>query len=144
MASNFTLTAALVLGIAATSISAHAADGMQPGLWELQMSINQNGRSRGLPAARACISQADIDNGERILPRPDGACSLSKVERSPERATYEVACEQEKFTTKGRAEIRFSGVRYDGAVELTMTEKGGDSIPVMMTIAARRLADCSK
>jgi Protein of unknown function (DUF3617) len=144
MASRIALTVALVLGVAVASVPALAADGMQPGLWELQMSINQHGRIRGLPAARACISQADIDNGDRILPRPDGACSLSKVERSPERATYEVACEQEKFTTTGRAEIRFAGVRYDGTVDLTMTEKGGDSMPVTMTIAAKRLADCSK
>ena len=97
-----------------------------------------------LPAARECISQADIDSGNRTLPRPDGACSLSHVDRSPERATYEVACTQDTFTTQGRAEIRFAGVRYDGTVDLTVTEKNGDSMPVTMTIAASRVADCSK
>ncbi|MEO8751823.1 MAG: DUF3617 family protein [Casimicrobiaceae bacterium] len=142
MASKIVLNVALVLGIA--SMPALAADGMQPGLWELKMSINQYGRVRALPPARECITQADIDNGNRILPRPDGACSLSNVDRSSARATYDVACAQETFTTKGRAEIRFAGIRYDGTVDLTVTEKGGDSMPLSMTIAARRLADCSK
>jgi hypothetical protein len=135
----FALTTALPLPAAAL-----AADGMQPGLWELLLTIDANGRGETIPAARECISQTDIDNGNRTLPRPDGNCSLSNVDRSPERATYDLACTNDTLTTKGKADIRFGGDRYDGKVDLTVTEKSGKSAPFVMTIAAKRIGDCNK
>jgi hypothetical protein len=123
---------------------AMAAGGMQPGLWELLLTIDANGRGETVPAARECISQTDIDSGDRTLPRPDGTCSLSNVERSSGRATYELACTNDTLATKGKADIRFNGDRYDGKVDLTVTEKSGKSAPLIMTIAAKRIGDCSK
>lgn len=121
-----------------------AAGGMQPGLWELSLTVDVNGRAETIPAARECVSQADIDSGNRTLPRPDGNCTLSKVERSADRATYELACIKDTFTTQGKADIRFGGDRYDGKVDLTVTEKGGASAPFVMTIAAKRIGECTK
>jgi uncharacterized protein DUF3617 len=121
-----------------------AAVGMQPGLWELLLTLDANGHGQTIPAARQCISQTDIDSGTRTLPRPDGNCNLSNVERSLERATYELACTSDTLATKGKAEIRFGGDRYDGKVDLTVTEKSGKSAPLVMTIAAKRIGDCSK
>jgi len=80
----------------------------------------------------------------RTLPRPDGNCTLSNVARSSDRATYELACTNDSLTTQGKADIRFGGDRYDGKVDLTVTEKSGNSAPLIMTIAAKRISDCSK
>jgi hypothetical protein len=121
-----------------------AAGGMQPGLWELLLTIDANGRGQTIPAARECISQADIDSGNRTLPRPDGNCSLSNIERSSERATYDLACTNETLAMQGKADIRFGGDRYDGRVDLTVTEKNGKGAPMAMTIGARRIGDCNK
>jgi hypothetical protein len=135
----YILAAALLLPAAAL-----AAGGMQPGLWELLLTIDANGRGQTIPAARECISQTDIDSGDRTLPRPDGSCSLSNIDRSSERATYDLACTNETLATKGKADIRFGGDRYDGKVDLTVTEKSGKTAPFIMTIAAKRIGDCSK
>ena len=121
-----------------------AAGGMQPGLWELTLTIDANGRGQSIPAARECISQADIDSGNRTLPRPDGNCNLSSIERSLERATYDLACTNETLAMQGKAEIRFGGDRYDGRVDLVVTEKSGKSAPMVMTIGAKRIGDCTK
>ena len=121
-----------------------AAGGMQPGLWELSLTVDINGRAETIPAARECISQTDIESGNRTLPRPDGNCTLSNVERSSERATYELACTKDALATQGKADIRFGGDRYDGKVDLTVTEKSGASAPFVMTIAAKRIGDCTK
>jgi hypothetical protein len=121
-----------------------AAGAMQPGLWELSLTFDVSGNAQTVPAARECISQTDIDSGDRTLPRPDGTCSLSNVERSSGRATYELACTNDTLATKGKADIRFNGDRYDGKVDLTVTEKSGKSAPLIMTIAAKRIGDCSK
>ena len=121
-----------------------AAGGMQAGLWELSLTIDVNGNAQSIPAARECISQTDIDSGNRTLPRPDGNCTLSNVERSSDRATYGLACTKDALMTQGKADIRFGWDRYDGKVDLTLTEKSGNSAPFVMTIAAKRIGDCSK
>lgn len=119
------------------------AGGMQPGLWELAITVDVNGRAQTVPASRECISQLDIDGGNRTLPRPDG-CSVSNVERSSDRATYDLACTQGTLATRGKADIRFSEDRYDGKVDMTMAERGGQNPPLVMIIAAKRVGACSK
>jgi hypothetical protein len=143
MKRNWTLAPALGI-ILLLPAHALAAGGMQPGLWELSLTVDVNGRAETIPAARECVSQADIDSGNRTLPRPDGNCTLSNVARSSDRATYELACTKDTLATQGKADIRFGGDRYDGKVDLTVTEKGGASAPFVMTIAAKRIGDCTK
>jgi hypothetical protein len=135
--------ACLLAAIPLLPSHAHAAGGMQPGLWELAITVDVNGRAQTVPASRECISQLDIDGGNRTLPRPEG-CSVSNVERSSDRATYDLACMQDTLATRGKADLRFSGDRYDGKVEMTVAEKGGQNAPLVMTIAAKRVGDCSK
>jgi len=107
--------------------TALAGAGMEPGLWELSMSANVSGKVETAPATRECVTQADIDDGTRVLPRPDGSCKLANVQRSPERATYEIA-----------------GDRYEGKASMNVTEAGAKEVPLLMTITARRVGDCTK
>ncbi len=133
-----------VAGLALVAVApAGAAATMQPGLWELSMTVTIDGKPQTVPAARECVSQKDIDQGDRILPRPAGACRLSNVRRTAERATYDLNCTENTIVTSGRADIAFAADRYDGKVDLVMADKGV-SLPFTMAINARRLGDCAK
>ncbi len=118
--------------------------GMQPGLWELTLTSTLDGRAQDLPPVRECISQKDIDDASKVLPRPNGNCSLANVQRSRERAAYDITCTQDARTMQGRAEIRFAGDRYDGNVTMNAEEKGTPALPLAIAIKARRVADCTK
>lgn len=117
---------------------------MAPGLWSLSMTVEIGGQSETLPVVSECISQRDIDDGTRALPRPEGRCSLTNVERTDERATYDLACTNGTLVSKGRAEIRFATDRYDGTVAMTIAEGGAAPQSVAMQITAQRVGNCTK
>jgi hypothetical protein len=133
---------AALLALASPVVFAAA---MQPGLWELALTVTVDGRVQTLPSGRDCIAQKDIDEGNRTLPRPAGSCELSSVERTADRATYDLSCRQSAMTTQGRAEIIFAGDRYDGKVTMMANDqKGGAGVPIAMTIQAKRIGECVK
>jgi hypothetical protein len=137
---RFLSIAAVVLGSPAVIAAA-----MQPGLWELALTVTVDGRMQTLPSGRECIAQKDIDEGNRTLPRPEGSCELSNVDRTADRAAYDLTCRQSAMTTQGRAEILFAGDRYDGKVLMTVNDqKAGAGLPIAMTINARRIGECAK
>lgn len=138
---------ALIPGLAAMLLLAApalAATGMQPGLWELTMTVEVSGKLQTVPTSRECVSQSDVDHATKTLPRPEGACTLSNVLRSAERATYRIACTQGALTTRGNAEIVYAGDRYDGKVDLTVSERNTAGMVLAMTINAKRVGDCTK
>jgi len=135
---------ALALAIALGLPAAPALAAMQPGLWELTMTVTVDGKPQTVPAARECISQKDIDDGEKTLPRPDGKCTLSNVKRTPERATYDLACVKDALTTRGRAEIVFAAESYEGKVNVTVMDRNNLGVPIAMALSAKRVGSCDK
>jgi Protein of unknown function (DUF3617) len=134
-----------LLGLAFATVLASAAAPalaapMRPGMWEL---VNVDGKPQTVPAARECVSQADVEHATKTLPRPAGACELTNIKRSAERATYDLVCRQDLVTTQGRADIVFAGDRYQGKVDLVIAGKSGGGVPVAMTIDATRVGDCT-
>ena len=117
---------------------------MQPGMWELTMTVTVDGKPQTVPTARECISQKDIDDGEKTLPRPDGKCTLSNVKRTPERATYDLACVKDALTTRGRAEIVFAAESYEGKVNVTVMDRNNLGVPIAMALSAKRVGNCEK
>ena len=134
----------LALAAALASPAAPALAAMQPGLWELSMTVTVDGKPQTVPAARECVSQKDIDDGEKVLPRPDGECKLSNVRRTPDRATYDLACTKDELITRGRAEIAFAAESYEGKVNVTVLDRNNLGVPIAMTLAARRVSSCEK
>jgi hypothetical protein len=135
---------ASVVVVALTMLPASAvAAPMQPGMWELTMVVTADGQTETVPAGRGCISPKDIADPTKTLPRPNGQCTLSNVQRSDDRATYEIACRDKQVATRGRAEIVLSGDRYDGKVALMMTGREGSGVLVDMAISAKRVGDCT-
>lgn len=135
---------ALALAIALGLPAAPALAAMQPGLWELTMTVTVDGKPQTVPTARECISQKDIDDGEKTLPRPDGKCTLSNVKRTPERATYDLACVKDALTTRGRAEIVFAAESYEGKVNVTVMDRNNLGVPIAMALSAKRVGSCDK
>ena len=124
---------------------ASASAQMSPGMWALQLVIDGEGQpSQTLPAVSECISQADIDDPTRTLPRPGGKCTLSNVQRSAERAAYDLACINGSLQSQGRAELRYQPDRYDGAVKMAVSEGGAPAQLMTIRMIARRTGACTK
>jgi len=117
---------------------------MNPGQWELGMTVVGEGVRKHQPSVTECISQQDIDDETRTLPRPEGACTLSKVKRTADSASYDLACINGAVQAQGRAEIRFAGDSYDGSVIMSVSDKGAPAQLTALRITARRVGDCTK
>jgi len=116
---------------------------MLPGQWEMAMTVTVDGRTETVPAGRACVTQRDIDDPKKSLPRPAGDCTLTNIQRTLDRAIYELSCKDNQISTRGRADITFNGDRYDGKVELVLVGKSGNGVPLVMAINAKRVGDCA-
>lgn len=141
-----TATLAMVSGalafLACTPVA--FAQSMQPGQWTLSMRIDHDSRSETAPPVGACITQTDIDDPTKTLPRPGGRCILSNVQRTSERATYDLACLDGAVQSKGKAVVALRGDRYDGEAKLKYSERGGPEREMTVAISARRTGDCAK
>jgi hypothetical protein len=133
---------AALMGLLALPLSLHAAP-MQPGQWEMAMTFTLDKKTETVPAGRACITQKDIDDPTKTLPRPAGVCNLTNIKRTADRVTYELACQDNHVRTRGVADITFNGDRYDGRVELVLVGKTVTGVPAVMTVNARRVGDCA-
>jgi hypothetical protein len=120
------------------------AASMSPGLWSMTMSAEADGRAEPLPEVTQCVSQADVDDETRTLPRPQGKCSLTNVVHAADRTTYDLACLNGPMQSRGKADIRFANDRYEGTVVMALTERGRPAHRFVMRIAAKRLGDCNK
>jgi len=123
---------------------AFAAPVMKPGMWTLTMTVFGDGKRQSMPAVEQCISQQDIDDETRTLPRPAGACSLSNVKRTDDSASYDLACQNGSIMAQGRAEVRFEPDKYLGSVVMSMSEHGATAQMTALRIYARRIGDCTK
>ncbi len=137
-----TLPALALLALVTLTVPAIAAP-MQPGMWELVMTVTADGQSEVVPAGRGCISAKDIADPTKTLPRPAGRCTLANVQRTADRATYEITCKDKQVSTLGQADILLGGDRYDGKVSLMMTGRDGTGVPVEMMVSAKRVGDCA-
>ncbi len=134
----------LLAGCSSMSATAPGAETMSPGMWSLTMTIEQDGKAQSLPAVSQCINQHDIDDGTRTLPRPEGKCSLSNLNRSAAGATYDIECMNGAVVSQGRAELRIAADHYDGRVAMTVSENGLAGRPLAMLINAKRVGACTK
>jgi hypothetical protein len=138
------MNARALLAAGSLALLAGCSTPMQPGLWEMTLTTRLDGHVQKVPVARQCVTQKDIDDPIRTLPRPNGTCKLSNVERRFDRATYDIECTRDMQTMQGRADIAFAGDRYDGTVTMSVTDKGAAAEPLAIAISARRVGDCTK
>jgi hypothetical protein len=119
-----------------------AASPMQPGLWESTVSVSRTGRVPLVTTDRDCVTQKEIDDGTKSLPRPGGDCQLSNVVTDGNRTTYEFVCRDGPATLSGRAEFTIEATRYEGKLEAVARRGTNPDVPTTMTWSAKRVGEC--
>jgi hypothetical protein len=114
----------LALLLAALPLATFAAPVMKPGEWTLVMTV--------------------FGDGTRKPPRPDGACTLSNVQRTDDAASYDLACLNGAIQAQGRATLHYQPEKYEGSVMMSMTEHGAPARMTALRIYARRTGECTK
>jgi len=132
----------LAVALAALPPTVRAASPMQPGTWESTVTIARAGQVPVVSTDRDCVTQKEIDDGTKSMPRPGGDCQLSNVVTDNAATSYAFACTTGKATLSGTAEFKIEATRYDGKVTATTQTANGPATALTMTWSARRVGEC--
>ncbi len=129
---------------ALASGAALAASPMQPGLWESTVSMFRAGSVPLISTDSDCVTQKEVDDGTKSLPKPGNDCQLSNVATTGAKTTYDFACRSGSGTLSGRAEFTIEATRYDGKLDAVTRPAGGPEVATTMTWSAKRVGDCPR
>jgi hypothetical protein len=133
-------TAVLLAALGAGA--AWAASPMQPGQWESQVTVARAGRVPLISTDSDCVTQKEIDDGSKSLPKPGDNCELANVATADGKTTYDFACRDEDVVRTGRAEFVIEATRYEGKLDVTSRKGGGPGAVTAMMWTARRTGEC--
>lgn len=133
---------ALAAALALPPAMALAASPMQPGKWDSSVAVARPGRVPLLSNDSDCITQKEIDDGTKSLPKPGDDCQLSNVETAGPKTTYDFVCKDGDATMRGRAEFVIEATRYDGKLDVSTRRGDSPEISTTMTWTARRVGEC--
>jgi hypothetical protein len=133
------------LGGLAVSISAmhlaFAASPMRPGLWEVLVQTNLG--TVATPPSRMCLTQKEIDDSSKNLPKPYASCGIVAPKTADDKASYDLVCPAPN-AMRGHADIKYTANAYEGTVLMTMkVEPGKPERQVKFSFAGRRVGDCA-
>ncbi len=115
------------------------ADGsMQPGMWEITVTVEMPGTAMALPPTvqTQCMSQKDVD-AEPVPSLDQGACRATDIRRAGSKVTWKLTCSG-PTPGRGEGEITYQGpTAYDGWMTL---ETNG--VVVRTRLQARRVGGC--
>jgi len=135
------IRAALLTAVLAP-LTALAASPMLAGQWDSTVTVARPDRVPLVSTDSDCVTQKDIDDGSKSLPKPGDNCTLANVETAGGRTTYEFACRDGDVVRTGRAEFVIEATRYEGKLELTARKGNGPDVATSMTWTARRIGEC--
>jgi hypothetical protein len=135
---------ATLIVLASHPLAAAAAYPMQPGLWELRVATTIAKVEQPSMKSRQCLSQKDIDQDTKVLPRPEGDCTLSNIVTNGNRTAYDMVCKIDQLTARGRMDLVTGSESYDGMTDMKFSGIGAEDIPVTVMVNAKRLGDCEK
>ncbi len=136
--------AVVLFALAGVPLAAGAASPMRPGLWEQSVSTVVGGERVPASSSKECISQGDIDQDTKTLPRPDGDCKLSNIVTQGNRTSYDMACRLDNLASRGRMDLVLAADSYDGTTEMSFTGAGKAEVSMTVVINGRRIGDCQK
>lgn len=133
-----------VLLVAAALVAgpAIAASPMQPGQWASTVSVARSGRVPLVSEDSDCVTQKEIDDGSKSLPKPGDNCTLSNVVTVEGRTTYDFACRDDDVVRSGHAEFVIEATRYEGKLDVASRKGTGPETTAKMTWTARRTGEC--
>ena len=99
--------------------AALAASPMQPGQWNSTVSIVRTGQVPLVQSESDCVTQGQIDDGSKSLPKPGDNCELANVATENGKTTYDFACRDGDVMRTGRAEFVIEATRYEGKLDVT-------------------------
>jgi hypothetical protein len=115
-----------------------------PGLWEVVVQADVGGAASAPPPSRMCLSQKDIDDSSKTLPKPSTNCTIVTPKTTDDKTSYDIVCPGPS-PMRGRADLRSSPNSYDGTIMMTMKSAPNQpDRPVKFTFAGRRIGDCGK
>ena len=135
---------AIVLAAALIAAAAFAASPMQPGQWESTVSVARAGRVPLLSTDSDCVTQKEIDDGSKSLPKPGDNCQLANVATADGKTTYDFACRDEDVVRTGHAEFVIEATRYEGKLDVTSRKGDGPGTTTAMMWTAHRTGECKK
>jgi Protein of unknown function (DUF3617) len=133
--------AGLALSMAAMQL-AYAASPMRPGLWEVLVQTDLGAGAS--PPSRICLTQKEIDDSAKTLPRPSPTCGVVAPKTTQDKTSYDLVCPAPN-AMRGHAEIKYTPNAYEGTVQMTMkVEPNKPERLVKFRFAGSRVGDCAK
>ena len=129
-----------VAAVALFALSSPAAAQGTDQLWEVTVKMEMPGMPMAMPpqVRRVCVAQNHRD--EDLIPT-QGNCRVLDSRRAGNKLTYAMACTGEQATNV-TGEMTFAADRYDGRMQMTMTE-GGQPMAMTHTYGGRRDGACT-
>jgi Protein of unknown function (DUF3617) len=122
--------------------AALAASPMQPGQWDSTVSVARPGRVPLISNSSDCVTQKDIDDGSKSLPKPGDDCELANVATEEGKTTYDFSCRDGGVLRTGRATFVIEATRYDGKLDVTSRKANAPEVTSSLTWTAHRVGEC--
>ncbi|MEZ4332160.1 MAG: DUF3617 family protein [Myxococcota bacterium] len=126
---------ALSFSLASLLVAAASAEAAEPGsLWQVETAMEMPGMNMKMPAQRHEVCSPKSAEGPESLAGGDSECTMSNVQRSPGKFSFDVQCPD----GQGHGEMSFEG---QNAYTSTMTITA-DGQTMKMVTHGRRIGDC--
>ena len=137
---RFKTTLISIAAVALFMLSSPAAAQGTDQLWEVTVQMEMPGMPMAMApqVRRVCVAQNHRD--EDLIPT-QGNCRVLDSRRTGNKLTYTMACTGEHAMNVA-GEMTFAADRYDGRMQMTMTE-GGQPMTMTQTYAGRRVGACT-
>jgi hypothetical protein len=113
---------------------------MQPGLWEITMTMDMPGLVIPPMKHKVCLSPEDVAGGEATIPKDDqSGCAVVDYSLKGNIATWSMNCPD----MSGKGHMTYSSDSYSGSTELKM-DVDGQIQEMKQTYTGKRLGDCQK
>jgi hypothetical protein len=126
--------------IALFATAAAAAD-VQPGNWEMTVTLSVEGAPAGAVAPvtqTRCLSEADARDPSRLV--GSAGCEFSNKQDNGSEMSFDVACGGQ-VPMRGKGVVRYGAQSVSGTLELS-AEASGQKLATRSQLSARRLGDC--
>ena len=130
---------------------AQAAPGIQPGEWEISVTVNSVDMP-GAPAGVAnmmrgrtttihhCITPADAARGPQDLMKSDPSCTFTKYSMAGGKLSSEMTCMRKNMTITASSTGSFTPVSFTATGRSVVT--GGAMMTTTTTTNGRRIGEC--
>ena len=141
---------AVVVVVAAVSVSLFAQVARRDGKWEVQMQISMPGVAAQMPPTTVtqCVTKEQVSDPTKAFPQAQGrggasnGCKVADYKVDGNNVTFSMACDApQSLTMKG--EFVYGVDTYNGTIHVAV-DRGGQPTSMTMNYSAKRLGDCVK